>query len=785
MTGNTSKWRAPLAGLASIAMLATMGVAASTANAATTGTSGDTTTNYKVNIYDPDQPWKPTSVSTTAKWGQVLTPLTADPYAAAGDGKVFDYFSYDKAGNEKIGDVLVVKGATKVFAQYKQAVKVSFDFNGDKTVDAAVDVAKGTALTASEYQSALSAASVAKDGTTGEPAGTGSLSGKTFAGLTYTYTEKNSADDLYTNQIFNADTTLYGRFDTNQNLSTVAFRNAGKSSPFATNYTLADHAFPEFRAPKTANWKVDGALEGADYDFTQSVKNKNQDAPTAADLTLVAPDTTSLQNVTVTYHFTNGPASNSTLSDGTNVVKTTADQKLTKPVDPVAFGAVFTGWYTNPAADGTSQAVKWDEPISKQNGYKANGTLDLWAGWDTAHAAELVYNLGYNADFDAATGGKQFEFVYAGTKKDLPAGLEEYYQTEAQKDAAKGEYTTRKLTGWYLGNNSNDVVTSATAPAAGSYETFTAKWDASYSVRLNGNGGKFDGQTYKWVTAAKGAKLADILVEPVRDGYTLAYWVVGDSTSTTKVDTSKTVDYYDGATLTAKWTASSKLDVNALRNQFKLAYNNQSADALTVAAYGYTDASAKAYIKAVYALEDQYKAYQSMAESQAKVDAASALLPKYQAAEQLLVKSNGADVPDGKVAVYRAFNPNETRGGSHLYTTSFAEYSSVVRAGWKAEGVQFQTTSSKKAEPVYRAYNPNDGSHFYTLSQVEFNHVIKAGWKDEGVAWYVAKDASESVLRIYNPNSGEHVFTLSKAEVNNAVKAGWNDEGVAFKAYAK
>ena len=35
MTGNTNKWRAPLAGLASLAMLATMGVAATTANAAT------------------------------------------------------------------------------------------------------------------------------------------------------------------------------------------------------------------------------------------------------------------------------------------------------------------------------------------------------------------------------------------------------------------------------------------------------------------------------------------------------------------------------------------------------------------------------------------------------------------------------------------------------------------------------------------------------------------------------------------------------------------------------
>ncbi|MBT1172706.1 alkaline phosphatase [Bifidobacterium sp. MA2] len=142
------------------------------------------------------------------------------------------------------------------------------------------------------------------------------------------------------------------------------------------------------------------------------------------------------------------------------------------------------------------------------------------------------------------------------------------------------------------------------------------------------------------------------------------------------------------------------------------------------------------------------------------------------------------DVPEGRVAVYRAFNPNETRGGSHLYTTSYDEYSALVRAGWTGEGEQFQTTNDEKAKPVYRLYNQNDGSHHYTLSEKEKNNLVKAGWKYEKIAWYVTDDAPDSVFRIYNRNSGEHVLTLSKAEVNAAVKAGWNDEGVAFKAYA-
>ena len=766
MTGNNKVWRAPLAGLAAVAMLATMGVAAGTANAASW--NGSTTTNYKVNVYDPDQPWKPTSVSTTAKWGTVLTPLTADPYAASGDGKVFDYFSYDKAGKEKIGDVVVVKGATKVFAQYKQAVKVTFDVKGDGTDaahssdDVAIDVAKGSSLTAADYRTAFRSS---------EP----TEIGKSFAGWTYTYTQQGSADDLYTNAAINSDTVLHARFDVNQNLSQVSFRDFGDSTTSATRYTLAGNPFPQFRVPDT--WSVDTKWQTEDqkaYDFTQAVPNKNQDA-TADDLVLVAPVSASLKNVTVKYDFTDAVAR--TADD----YATTADEKPVQPVEPVAFGEVFTGWFTY---DG--KKIDFSKPISEQANFNAaSNEITLHAGWDTTHVAELVYTLGYQTP-DYVGGGKQFEFVYAGEKKDLPSGLEEYYQTDAQEDAAKDEYTTRKLTGWYQGSNDKDVVTSANALAAGSVTEFTAVWDASYAVRLNGNGGKFDGQTYKWVTAAKGTKLADILVEPVRDGYTLAYWVTDYGTSTeAKVDTSMTIEAFAGKTLTAKWTASAKLDVDALRNQFPLVWNNQSSDALTVAAYGYTDASAKAYVKAVYALEDEYAAYQREPESQKKVDLATALQPKYEAAQKLLVKSNGAEVPSGKVAVYRAFNPNETRGGSHLYTTNFAEYSNVVRAGWRAEGVQFQTTSNQKATPVYRTYNPNDGSHHYTTNKDESDGLVKAGWKYEDVAWWVDDDAPVSVYRAYNPNSGEHVFTADKAEYDNLVNAGWRAEDVAFKAYAK
>lgn len=42
------------------------------------------------------------------------------------------------------------------------------------------------------------------------------------------------------------------------------------------------------------------------------------------------------------------------------------------------------------------------------------------------------------------------------------------------------------------------------------------------------------------------------------------------------------------------------------------------------------------------------------------------------------------------------------------------------------------------SQALYRLYNPNAkvGSHFYTTSLAEKNSLVKSGWKYEGVAWY-------------------------------------------------
>ncbi|KFI53823.1 hypothetical protein [Bifidobacterium callitrichos] len=142
------------------------------------------------------------------------------------------------------------------------------------------------------------------------------------------------------------------------------------------------------------------------------------------------------------------------------------------------------------------------------------------------------------------------------------------------------------------------------------------------------------------------------------------------------------------------------------------------------------------------------------------------------------VDKDGTAETAKEVTVYRLFNPNETRAGSHHYTSSLAEVRHLTALGWKDEGQSFVTVD--KGKPVYRAYNPNDGSHFYTLSKVEFDHAIKAGWHDEGIGFYVSEDAKVPLYRVYNPNSGEHFYTVRKAEVDFDVAHGWKSEDIAW-----
>lgn len=131
-----------------------------------------------------------------------------------------------------------------------------------------------------------------------------------------------------------------------------------------------------------------------------------------------------------------------------------------------------------------------------------------------------------------------------------------------------------------------------------------------------------------------------------------------------------------------------------------------------------------------------------------------------------------------RIPVYRFYN---RKTGDHMYTTSGGERQSLIKAGWKDEGIACHVprTSSK---PVNRLYNKSNGDHMFTTSAGERKAMIAAGWIYEGIAFYSNTENKIPMYRLYNPNakSGYHFFTGSKKERDILLNAGWKNEKVGF-----
>lgn len=132
------------------------------------------------------------------------------------------------------------------------------------------------------------------------------------------------------------------------------------------------------------------------------------------------------------------------------------------------------------------------------------------------------------------------------------------------------------------------------------------------------------------------------------------------------------------------------------------------------------------------------------------------------------------------LSVHSVYNPNS---GEHFYTADQKEIASLVKAGWKDEGVRFLQPNTSSA-PVYRLYNRNSGDHHYTISEAEADALVRTGWKKEGIAFYSAQMLSIPVYRLCNPNAkvGTHHYTQSRAERDALVELGWRDEGEGWKS---
>lgn len=139
--------------------------------------------------------------------------------------------------------------------------------------------------------------------------------------------------------------------------------------------------------------------------------------------------------------------------------------------------------------------------------------------------------------------------------------------------------------------------------------------------------------------------------------------------------------------------------------------------------------------------------------------------------------------PANTVAMQRLYNPNS---GEHFYTANTHERDSLVRVGWRYEGVGW-IAPSKSAVPVYRLYNANAGDHHYTMNSNERDSLVKAGWKYEGIGWYSDGSKRVPLYRQYNPNAkaGAHNYTVNKNENDTLVIGyGWRAEGIAWYAVA-
>lgn len=114
-----------------------------------------------------------------------------------------------------------------------------------------------------------------------------------------------------------------------------------------------------------------------------------------------------------------------------------------------------------------------------------------------------------------------------------------------------------------------------------------------------------------------------------------------------------------------------------------------------------------------------------------------------------LVKAGWVDegtmgvAPEGYAVLYRLYNAST---GQHMWTDSAAEvkaclkqgsnYSDGSRNGWQYEGeAMIVHRGDRGAERVHRLLNPHSGAHMLTTDEREVASLVKAGWKDEGVAF--------------------------------------------------
>ncbi|KAA8825465.1 S-layer homology domain-containing protein [Bifidobacterium myosotis] len=668
------------------------------------------------------------------KYGDTFTTddlRIANPYTAKDDHKVLTGYSYDLDGkNVASNEGVAVKGDTKLYAQSTKAYTVTFQKNFKSAEQ--IEVAAGQPITAADYfgksyGSYWDSSLVNYRGIT-EPA---APAGYVFVG--WTLSDNADSEDLYTGQAIEKDTTLYPKFEkftdagtapgtaANQNVAQVELRNA-QDGLFDTKYTLADQPFPEFRANpdnKGTEWQAgtDTTPSGKAYDFTQPVENAIRDYG-ANDLNLWGVTTASDKAWTIIYHFngtensaknhanvnpTNDNEKGFTSSDVKKV--TTSDGIAAKPGDPAVKGAEFTAWYQS----NNNTPFDFSKSVASQADAQAGSrTVDLYAGWDTENIVPVAYYYNYqtnagttsfwnlsSTDLNDGKGqkvvdshsGKALNYQTAGTSIQVPTGVEDYFQTAADKDHDK--YTSRTVTSWN-GVLSNAVVSSVTASVS-----VYANWEGGQSVLLDADGGHWGSVNHtQYASKSDSQKWADVVTTPTRDGYTFLYWEKAqaplkgayanltdgyyytfDPSSKTGLKKTKNV-ISDGDRLRAIWASTDNQTVYALHDKYGLTGLNKQDDYALADKLGFSEGPWKTYVDTWYGLQDEFVALNAL-DGQAKIDAAKALAAKYEAAQAELGKSPSVDPTDPA-------NPftDVLKGHTPHYSDIIAGYQAGVIKGW-------------------------------------------------------------------------------------------------------
>lgn len=136
--------------------------------------------------------------------------------------------------------------------------------------------------------------------------------------------------------------------------------------------------------------------------------------------------------------------------------------------------------------------------------------------------------------------------------------------------------------------------------------------------------------------------------------------------------------------------------------------------------------------------------------------------------------------------VYRLYSASS---GQHIWTGSGSERNKLLSEGYADEGIAFTSLSQVRREQaaaqgkqlVYRFGDMPGNSHFWTTDLYERDSMIKAGYRYEGVAWYSSSSpTSVPLYRLYAATLQEHIWTTDAHEKDVLSSTGvWKYEGIS------